>query len=243
MVEAALSLPQKNRVLETFGVRIPYESDVITPAIELAIIAGRFEAEEAINIPDIIEPDDVVLEIGAGIGFISTLLDRECSVKRVVAVEANPALMPYMAWLHELNGVTKVDRVNAVLSTDGSRSRRFYRRRDFWMGSLSEGPNPYTEVIDVPVRDMNQILRDNAVTAIVCDVEGAESSLFVGADLSNVTRIYLELHDHITGLSGISQTFAELGSKGFAYDPRVSSRSIVLFRKVVPNETLRPYCG
>jgi len=135
---------------ETHGVLIPFSPEVITPAIEVAITAGAFEAEEAHELPFIIEPGDRVLEIGAGIGFISTLLDRHSSVDRVIAVEANPNLMDYMAHLHRVNRVRKVERRNAVLTNEPIDSMTFYLRQDFWMGSLSEGPNPYQETVDVP---------------------------------------------------------------------------------------------
>ena len=78
------------------GVVIPLDPAIITPAIHRAIVAGRFEAEEALQIPHIVRPGDRVLEIGAGIGFISTLLSRQRRVSRVVAVEANPFLIDYM---------------------------------------------------------------------------------------------------------------------------------------------------
>ena len=72
------------------GVTVPFDPAIITPAIRAAILSGRFEAEEASQIPRIVRPGDRVLEIGAGIGFISTLLARQPRVARVIAVEANP---------------------------------------------------------------------------------------------------------------------------------------------------------
>lgn len=228
---------------ETHGVLIPFSPAIITPAIEAAIEAGEFESEEAQELPNILEPGDRVLEIGAGIGFISTLLDRHSSVDRVVAVEANPKLMGYMARLHALNGVTKVHRQNAVLTNDHVGSMRFYLREDFWMGSLSEGPNPYQETIEVPTEGLDDLIRREQISLIVCDIEGAESFLFEDADLSGVTRVYLELHDHVTGLKGVKKLFQALEDKGFCYDPRHSSKSIVLFRRVDDDEVLRPYSG
>ena len=56
---------------------IPFDPAVITPAIGRAIREGRFEAEESRQIPHIVRPGDRVLEIGAGIGFISTLIARQ----------------------------------------------------------------------------------------------------------------------------------------------------------------------
>ena len=228
---------------ETHGVLIPFSPEVITPTIEAAIEAGAFEAEEALELPFIVEPGDRVLEIGAGIGFISTLLDRHSSVDRVVAVEANPHLMGYMARLHDMNGVTKVERKNAVLTNDDVEKQTFYLREDFWMGSLSSGPNPYNGTVDVPTENLDDLIRNAEISLVVCDIEGAETFLFEDADLTGVTRIYLELHDHVTGLNGVMRLFKALECKGFAYDPRHSSKSIVLFRHVVEDEVLRPYSG
>ncbi len=228
---------------ELQGVLVPYDANIITPNIELAIAAGTFEQEEAAELPSIVQPGDRVLEIGAGIGFISTLLDRHSSVEAVIAVEANPRLMHYMSWLHNINRVSKVKRLNAVLTNGAADTMTFYLRRDFWMGSLSAGPNPFEDKIQVPTQNLNETIRDEKISLIVCDIEGAETFLFEDAALEGVTRIYLELHDHVTGLWGVHRLFKTMAAKGFAYDPRHSSRSIVLFRRLMENEVLRPYAG
>jgi FkbM family methyltransferase len=190
-----------------------------------------------------VRPGDRVLEIGAGIGFISTLLSRQRRVSRVIAVEANPFLIDYMTRLHALNRVRKVRRVNAVLTNEPKSSATFYLRRDFWMGSLAAEPNPYTGTVEVPTRNLDTLLRDEAIDLIVCDVEGAETVLFENADLSGVDRIFLEMHDHVTGLSGVRGLFATLAGHGFVYDPRHSLGSVVLFQKLGAKDILRPYAG
>ena len=207
------------------------------------MLSGRFEAEEARELPNIIKDGDVVLELGAGIGFISTLLDRDDRVRKVIAVEANPGLLPYMEHLHARNSVTKVHRKHAVLTNEDATSATFYLRRDFWMGSLAEGPNPYQRTIEVPTESLDAVIRDNGVTLIVCDVEGAECHLFEDVDLTGVDRVYLELHDHVTGLSGVKSLMDAMSHHGFTIDPRHSINSIVLFRRVEENEVLRPYAG
>ncbi len=229
--------------LEAAGVVIPSDPAVITPAIRDAILKGRFEAEESSQVPQIVRPGDRVLEIGAGIGFISTLISRQRRVSRVIAVEANPHLIDYMARLHALNRVRKVRRVNAVLTNEPKASATFYLRRDFWMGSLSAEPNEYVGTVEVPTMNLDGLLRDEAIDLIVCDVEGAEAVLFHGADLSGVDRIFLELHDHVTGLSGVRGLFATLAGHGFVYDPRHSLGSVVLFQKLGATDIVRPYAG
>ncbi|MCF6304193.1 MAG: FkbM family methyltransferase [Rhodobacteraceae bacterium] len=235
------SVAREFEYLETCNVRIPFDRRIITPPIEQAILADQFEAEEAAQIPLIVQEGDTVLDIGAGIGFISTLLARQSGVKQVISVEANPDLMPFMESLHLVNNVHNIERVNAVLTNCGADSMAFYQRNDFWMGSLMAGPNPYERKIEVATKNLNALLRDRAVDLIVCDIEGAEAMIFADADLAGVDRIYLELHDHITGLCGVKSVFDQLSSKGFAFDPRHSNGAIVLFRRVQKHEVLRPY--
>lgn len=223
-------------------VLIPEDPAIITPPIRHAILSGRFEADEADAVPEIVRPGDVVLEIGGGIGFISTLLAREPAVRRVISVEANPDLIDYMAALHATNNVS-VTRINAVLTNEPVASANFFLRRDFWMSSLMPGPNPFVATVEVPARNLDILLWAEGVTLVVCDIEGAEAFLFDGADLSGVDRIFIELHDHVTGLKGVQSVFRSLGDHGFAYDPRHSRGSVVLFQRVQDDEVLRPYAG
>lgn len=230
-------------VLLSAGVKIPPDPAVITGVIRKAILDGRFEAEESSQIPHIVRPGDRVLEIGAGIGFISTLLSRQPRVARVIAVEANPNLIAYMERLHDMNHVRKVRRINAVLTNEDRATATFYLRRDFWMGSLSPEPNAFCGTVEVATMHLDKLIRDEAVDLIVCDVEGAETVLFQGADLSGVDRIFLEMHDHVTGLSGVRHLFATLADHGFVYDPRHSLGSVVLFQRLGATDIVRPYAG
>jgi FkbM family methyltransferase len=230
-------------VLVLDGVIIPDDERVLTPAIREAMLAGRFEAEESAQIPHIVRADDRVLEIGAGIGFISTLLARDPRVSAVVAVEANPHLLDYMGRLHARNDVGKVRRVNAVLTNGPGETATFYLRRDFWMGSLSAEPNAFTATVEVPTMNLDALLRDEAIDLIVCDVEGAEADLFERADLSSVDRIFVETHDHVTGLSGVRRLFETMQAQGFVYDPRHSTGSVVLFQRLGEADIVRPYAG
>lgn len=81
-------------VVEHFGVRIELDPSVMSPKMISVLKASRFERQEAKQIDLILDDDEIVLEIGAGIGFVSTLLTRSHKTKRVVSYEANPDLLP-----------------------------------------------------------------------------------------------------------------------------------------------------
>ena len=62
-----------------------------------------------------------------------------------------------------------------------------------------------------------------------------------GADLTSVDRVIVDLHDHIIGLTGISDVFDTIRRKGFVYDSRCSEGAVVLFRRLGYTEDRRPY--
>ncbi len=228
-------------MLMTHGVMFPDDPNVLTPVIRDAIRMARFEAREAATLHRIVRRGERVLELGAGTGFISTLLDRLPEVEQVWAVEANPDLMDYMQRLHLLNGCTKVQRVNAVLSDTLSGAVPFYHRPDFWMGSLLDGPNPYCDVSMVAVEGLSRFIARHRISLIVCDIEGAECDLFDKVDLTGVNVLQVEVHDHISGLAGVQRLIRHMDAKGLLYDPRDSGQSLMVFRRIAQPERLRPY--
>lgn len=228
---------------ELNGVLIQAPSDVITPTIAEALSTGAYEAEEARIVARALKPCDRVLEIGSGLGFVSTLIARDDRVASLVAVEADPRLAKRAASTLSLNSCASTEVMNAVMAPEASTGDMavFYQRPDFWMSSMFETDVPYDRIVNVPVLSLNEMLRDRAITCIVCDIEGGEVDLLKGADLAGVDRIVVELHDHITGLSGVSTLFDIMRRKGFAYDPRCSEGTVVLFRQLGYCEDRRPY--
>lgn len=236
MAESSLALVAPEAYLEAHGVVIPPDPDIVTPVVRRTILDRKFEATKAGLIAGIVAPGDRVLEIGAGIGVITTLLARERRVSSVVAVEANPQLLDYMTKLHARNRVRKVRRMNAVLTNAATDHVVFYLRRDFWAGSLLPGPLPSTGQVMVRTLNLDATLRDEGINLIVCDVAGVEPMPLPlrDADLSEVDRILLEIHVDLIGLSGVRDVFNALGCQGFVYDPRHSISSVVLFRRCGP---------
>lgn len=108
----------------------------------------------------------------------------------------------------------------------------FYVREDFWASSLSPRPPGYTRVDQVPLHSFQALLDTFRPSFIACDIEGGESTLFRGLNLTGVTKILVELHQKVIGRRGMKRVFDTLSQKGFHYDQWHSSGSVVLFSHV-----------
>jgi len=235
--------PGHGLTFELDGVLIQAPNDVITPMIAEALSTGAYEAEEARIVARSLKPCDRVLEIGSGLGFVSTLIARDDRVTSLLAIEADPRLAKRATSTLLLNNCGCAEVMNAVLAPEATigEMATFYQRPDFWMSSMFETDVPYDRAVSVPVLSLNELLRSRAITCIVCDIEGGEVGLLKDADLAGVDRVIVELHDHITGLSGVSSLFDTMRRKGFTYDPRCSEGTVVLFRRLGYCEDRRPY--
>ena len=115
------------------------------------------------------------MEVGSGLGFITTLIARDPRVISLIAVEADPRLARSAA---ERSGCLGAEVKNGVLAPEAAEgtTAKFYQRPDFWMSSLNTTDVPYDTVVEVPVIALNRLLRAEAISCIVCDIERGKFS-------------------------------------------------------------------
>ncbi len=218
--------------IDHLGVKLPRRMPILSPKIRRAIEDGSYEQGEAAQIGAIIQEGERVLEIGVGIGFLSTLILKNPLVSAYLGVEANPALLPWIRKVFALNGV-EGELLNCILDHhEGEGETDFYLREDFWASSLEKEPWGYESVARVPTRNFNDLLREFRPTLVVCDIEGGEGALFDSADLAGVKKIYLEIHQQVLGREGVRRLFMGMAEKGFHYDQWHSAWQVVLFSHV-----------
>ncbi len=181
------------------GVTLPFDgpSDaaLIIPEIRSEIRSGAYSADLVRLLPEAVTPGDRVLVIGAGLGVVSTLVARSEGVWSVIAVEANTALIPYLNRVHDLNGVSEIEAVNAVLAAGKKGRVPFFARRDLRTSSLLPHDRSWQQVMMVPFMDLNLILAEERVSLIVCDIPVASAQLLAQAELGQVDCILLGCGD------------------------------------------------
>lgn len=223
-------------VVEHFGIRLNLDPSFMSEYMMKVIREKRYEVQEARQLKRIIQQNEVVLEVGAGVGFITSLIANNPLTKRVVSYEANRYLIPMIrATIAENTGtnLTKCEIRNAVLSTGhlDQPELDFYVHRDFWASSLTQIPEAIS-IEKVPVESLHNVIAKLRPTLIVCDIEGGELELFKNADLTGVKKVYLEVHQKRLGRRGVKALFECFQARDFSYDPNHSEGSVVLFSHV-----------
>lgn len=232
-----MTAPTENvqNFLTIHGLRFPDDPDVLRGRVRGLLRKGQYELKEFEAVQALANADDVVLELGGGIGFLSTVAARLGGVKSVHSYEANPALIPYIHAVHQANGVTNAHVTNAVLSAAQPGTTNFYVRRNLLASSLDpmQGKNDggVVAVEQVPVENIAIAVKTIRPSVLVCDIEGAEADILPHADLSGLRCAIVELHPQWIGQSGVQAVFDAMSAAGLTYFPNRSNRKVVTFRK------------
>ncbi|MDQ2088371.1 FkbM family methyltransferase [Marimonas arenosa] len=216
------------------GIRMPKHSDITRPRIRRALRQNSYEGFEADAVMKIARDGDTVLELGAGIGYISTLIGAKRPVAAIHSFEANPYLIDYIRQTHELNGVTNATVHNALLAPRKGKPRDFYCRRNFLASSLSPETGPEDGILSVEqieVRGINTVFREIKPDVLVCDIEGGEAEILPALRYDGLRAAVIELHPQWIGAPGVRAVFEAMHHAGLTYYPRWSHRKVVVFRR------------
>ena len=208
------------------GIELPLKHPLITPPIQRDIYFGDYERKELDLIERRLQPGDTVMEVGAGIGFLSAYCARAVGDDRVFAYEANPALLALIAEVHSRNGVRP--RVTQALLGEGDGERDFFVEADYWASSLVRR-SAESRCVRIPQIDFNAELRRVAPSFLIVDVEGGEYELLRRADLAGVTKLCLEVHPDVLGNARISELFAGLVAGGLVLDFTLMRKNVFYF--------------
>jgi FkbM family methyltransferase len=121
------------------GVVVPKDTNRLSPRMIDVMENNRYERPEVQSLEQILTPDDRVMELGAGVGVVSTIAARIVGGANVVCVEADPELIPLLRETHRLNGIDGVNIVSGAVTAQAQASDLpFHRRKNFWASSISQ---------------------------------------------------------------------------------------------------------
>lgn len=208
------------------GIMLPVKHRMISPGIAREIYLGEYESKEIEIISRRLSGQDVVLEVGAGLGYLSAYCAKRNGSDRVFTYEANPELIPVIKETHARNGVAPTV-TNALLAC-GEGEREFRIEHDFWASSAHRSQG---RAITVKQLDLNAELARVRPSFMIVDIEGGEAEFFAGAALDTVNKICVETHPDVLGDKVLSEMFAGLVAKGFALDFSLIRKNVFFFHR------------
>jgi FkbM family methyltransferase len=201
----------------------------ISAYMKSRLTEGRYEVGESKVIPQLIEESDRILELGGGIGYLSSLLFKTGKCQKLIVIEAHPGLVPIIKRNHELNGVAATVMHGVPCSLADPSTHAFYVRENFWASSTSADDGDFIKMVDVPTINVSEVLPAHNITTLICDIEGAEVALFEWLDLGHLSKVAVEHHPAKTGESGKQDTRRRIMSRGFTLDENLSGAKLDVF--------------
>lgn len=191
----------------------------LSKVIEKSLYSGYYEVAEIKMVKYGIKPDDVVMEIGAGLGLISMYCAKKIGADRVFAYEANPALEQHIRDNYNLNNISPTLELCLVGEQVGEQT--FYIENSFWSSSITPR-TAEAKPIKVPMKSFNEEVRRLNPSFLIIDVEGGEYEILKEADFHNIQKISLELHEPIIGHEKVEFIKNRLFEAGFRVNEEFS---------------------
>ena len=134
------------------GIELELPDWLVGTKIEDKIRRGHYEKKESDAARKRLREGMKVLEIGAGLGFVTAICAQIVGAENVVAVEANPKMLEPIRGNLARNGLDGVTLLHgAVVPQDFEGDTVQFRPGTlFWGGSLSLPDDASDDLIDVP---------------------------------------------------------------------------------------------
>jgi FkbM family methyltransferase len=215
-------------VVTVDGVRM-YIDRHLSETMICRIVTGIHTRPERRLVLSALEPDDVVMELGAGVGMVSIACAQRIGSERVFAYEANPDLQSMFRENCRLNDVAPKLEICLLGRTHGE--ARFHLARDFSHSSVHRS-RLADRAITVPIRPFDDEIARIRPSFLIVDIEGAEDELFAYARLDTVSKMMLEVHPHVYGAAKSNALRSRIRAMGFT--EQTSNGRHCLYRRRAP---------
>lgn len=226
------------------GQRIVARSPDIDAALRRELLRGRYERHKMRQLRNRIEPNDVVLDIGAGIGLAALYAAGMVGAGNVLCVEPDPRAAALARRNFALNR-QPIQLTEAAAAPPGAPAQLDFHLNEA-LGRSSLTPRAGTvATIAVATLDVAPILAERGISALCVDVEGSEHNLLRGIDdFAGVRVILLRINEQALGYGRANDLFQHLFAAGFALDlPDARGRQVALTRHRFPNRPPRDARG
>ena len=119
--------PEPN-FIHSRGMKFPDDPTILRGRVRKLLRQNAYDAKESEAALRVVREGDRVIELGGGVGYMSTLVASKRNVASVHSFEANPNLIPYIRRVHAANGLSIVAALNlAGFAQSNGEARRLIR--------------------------------------------------------------------------------------------------------------------
>jgi FkbM family methyltransferase len=196
------------------------------------VYGGSYESRETAALQRLLKSNDICIDVGANIGYYTTLMGKYAHDGEVHAFEPAP-----INW-HILNCNLKANYLRNVvpnffaLAADSGEVTFSVSRDGAYSSLRPTGRDIESEVIKSKVKTLDAYIRDHQIAKvdfIKADVEGAEEMVLLGSEkllcdpVKRPRLIMLELYDLNLRVfnTSIDQVLARMGTRG--YCPKIAN--------------------
>jgi len=230
MLRAKIRKLLKVKKMQLNGVWVELTHDNISPELKDFFYNESYEGEEIGILSKHLSKDDVVMEIGAGIGFLSTFCAKQIGSDKVFAYEANPFMIDKIKETYKINNVSPT--IKNTLLSNKEENINFYLEKNFWSSSTVQRSKD-AECVQVKSTDINNEIEQIQPSFLIVDIEGGEKDLIPMIDFqkNNIKKIIIEIHPHVIGEKEASDLIAHIISKGFSLNFKETKGIVFMFER------------
>jgi FkbM family methyltransferase len=210
---------------------LKFDVSQLSPKIRNRLLSGAYEAYEKQMCRDFLNKDDSVIELGAAIGFIGMICQKQIGITEYASFEANPKTAEILKRNYQLNGLKPNVWVMALGCSDGQVDLEI--GTDFWENSIvTADPKKGSHTVRVECGTMETLATKCGVTpnVLIIDIEGAEQFIDFNTLPATVNKVIIELHPGVIGQAAVYDIVAALINKGFRV-AREQNQTFAFLRK------------
>ena len=216
------------------GITLQVPATIRTAPMMERLRAGTYEEAEARAAIRRAKPGLRVLELGAGLGYVSALCARGAGADNLLSVEANPVMAPIARANLARNGFGAAQVLHAAVSGRGAAGSVAFTAAGSFLGGSVAGDGDTAGTVTVPRIAVGDLLARHRPNLVIMDVEGAEAEMFDAPWPASLRFLVLELHPRRYDRGVIKRIVDCMGRSGLTYDPATSRGRVLGFMRVCP---------
>lgn len=226
---------------EVNGISLEVPQEFLTKTLIARLKGGQYEHLERQAVVRFLHPEDRVLDLGAGAGYLSITAARIVGAQNVTSVEAIPDMIPVIRRNFQANDVAQITLLNGAVVADDfpDDSVEFSVSRAFWASAIAkDGRGRSSRQVAVPALRLAAVFEQAQPTFLTMDIEGAEEAL-TQQDWPDAVRIcVMEVHPELYSIRTIKKIMDGMSDKGFTMMPWGTYGKVITFQRVTDEDPL-----